>query len=176
MTTSAIQETITENNPKSHFQTAQNSNQNNLIRVIRRNGKVTPYDDSKIRIAMTKAFLAVEGGNAAASKRIHEVVDKMTAQISAAFNRRMPDGGTIHIEDIQDQVELSLMRFGEQRIARAYVLYREDHKKQRESEHQKNIEQQLEPVNQMMIVPESGSPYSFDDNRLKTILASQLSV
>ena len=94
----------------------------NTIQVIRRNGKVTPYDDSKIRIAMTKAFLAVEGGNAAASTRIHEIVDNLTAQISGAFKRRLPDGGTIHIEDIQDQVELFLMRSGEQKIARSYVL------------------------------------------------------
>src|SRR5262249_5602513 len=68
-----------------------------LLRVIRRNGSVTPYDDSKIAVAMTKAFLAVEGGNAAASTRIRELVTRMTDQISEAFRRRWPSGGTIHI-------------------------------------------------------------------------------
>ena len=97
------------------------------IRVIKRNGTVVPYDDSKISVAITKAFLAVEGGTAAASSRIHETVAKLTDQVSATFKRRMPSGGTIHIEDIQDQVELALMRAGEHKIARDYVIYREEH-------------------------------------------------
>ena len=94
------------------------------LRVIKRNGTVVPYDDSKIAIAVTKAFLAVEGGTAAASSRVHETVQTFTKQISDTFNRRMPSGGTVHIEDIQDQVELTLMRNGEHKVARDYVLYR----------------------------------------------------
>jgi ribonucleoside-diphosphate reductase alpha chain len=101
------------------------------IRVIKRNGTVVPYGDDKIAVAMTKAFLAVEGGNAAASSRVHETVAAMTKQISETFKRRMPSGGTIHIEDIQDQVELTLMRTGEQKVARDYVLYREKRAQQR---------------------------------------------
>ncbi len=103
------------------------------LRVIRRNNKIAPYDDNKIAIAMTKAFLAQEGSNAPASNSIHEKVKQLTEQITATFKRRMPNGGTIHIEDIQDQVELLLMRAGEQKIARAYVLYREEHRKARDS-------------------------------------------
>jgi ribonucleoside-diphosphate reductase alpha chain len=94
------------------------------LRVIKRNGSVVSYTDDKISVAITKAFLAVEGGNAAASTRIHETVAKLTDQVSATFKRRMPSGGTIHIEEIQDQVELALMRSGEHKIARGYVLYR----------------------------------------------------
>ncbi len=101
------------------------------LRVIKRNGTVVSYDDSKIAVAITKAFLAVEGGTAAASSRIHETVAKLTAQVSATFQRRMPSGGTLHIEDIQDQVELALMRSGEQKVARSYVIYREEHARQR---------------------------------------------
>lgn len=104
------------------------------LRVIKRNGKLTSYDDSKISIAVTKAFLAVEGGQAAASTRIHEMVAQLTAQISTVFQRRMPSGGTLHIEDIQDQVELALMRAGEHKIARSYVLYREERRRAREEE------------------------------------------
>ncbi len=95
------------------------------VRVIKRNGTVVPYDHGKISVAITKAFLAVEGGTAAASSRIHETVAKLTEQVTAIFKRRMPSGGTIHIEDIQDQVELALMRAGEHKIARDYVIYRE---------------------------------------------------
>ena len=95
-------------------------------RVIRRNGKITGFDATKIAVAVTKAFLAVEGGSAAASKRIHETVDRLTDQVVEAITRRLSGGGTVHIEDIQDQVELALMRAGEHKVARAYVLYREE--------------------------------------------------
>ena len=104
------------------------------FRVIRRNGKVTAYDREKIAIAMTKAFLAVEGGNAAASSRIHEIVGNLAEQVEYALTRRIPDGGTFHIEDIQDQVELALMRSGNQRVARSYVIYREEHARARQEE------------------------------------------
>ncbi|MDH3281976.1 MAG: ATP cone domain-containing protein, partial [Gammaproteobacteria bacterium] len=95
------------------------------VRVIRRNGKVTPFDASKISVAMTKAFLAVEGGTAAASARVHELVARLSTDVVKAVTRNLPGGGTVHIEDIQDQVELALMRAGEQKVARSYVLYRE---------------------------------------------------
>jgi ribonucleoside-diphosphate reductase alpha chain len=96
------------------------------LRVIKRNGAVVAYEDDKITVAITKAFLAVEGGTAAASSRIRELVAELTAQVCGTFQRRMPSGGTVHIEDIQDQVELALMRSGEHKVARAYVLYREE--------------------------------------------------
>jgi len=95
------------------------------LKVIKRNGSVVPYTDEKIIVAITKAFLAVEGAAAAASGRIHETVHALNAQVGEVFKRRMPSGGTVHIEDIQDQVELALMRSGEQKIARSYVIYRE---------------------------------------------------
>ena len=94
------------------------------IRVIKRTGTVVPYTEDKIGVAMTKAFLAVEGGTAAASPRIRELVTGLAGQVSSTFTRRLPSGGTIHIEDVQDQVELALMRSGEHKVARAYVLYR----------------------------------------------------
>ncbi len=97
-----------------------------IYKVVRRNGKVTPFDRSKIEVALTKAFLGVEGGVAAASSRIHDTVRVMSEQVNDNLFRRMPDGGVVHIEDIQDQVELALMRSGERKVARAYVIYRED--------------------------------------------------
>ncbi|HIP53425.1 MAG TPA: ribonucleoside-diphosphate reductase subunit alpha, partial [Chromatiales bacterium] len=102
--------------------------------VIRRNGKVTAFDPNKIAIAMTKAFLAVEGGSAAASTRIHDTVANLTRQVIAALSRQVPEGGTIHIEAIQDQVELALMRAGEHKVARDYVLYREERARKRAEE------------------------------------------
>ena len=94
-------------------------------KVIRRNGAVVGFEPAKISVAVTKAFLAVSGGQGAASARIRELVAGLTEAVVAALIRRQPQGGTFHIEDIQDQVELALMRSGEHDIARAYVLYRE---------------------------------------------------
>ncbi len=99
--------------------------------VIRRNGTLTPFDAGKISVALTKAFLAVEGTNAAASARVHEIVADLTVGIVAALTRHAAAGRTFHIEDIQDQVELALMRGGFHKVARAYVLYREDRARER---------------------------------------------
>ena len=95
------------------------------LRVIKRNGKVVPFEEDKIKVAITKAFLANESGNAAASERIHIKVEDITSDVMEIFDRRMPSGGTIHIEEIQDQVELQLMRNEEYTVARKYILYRE---------------------------------------------------
>ncbi|MBP6097127.1 MAG: ribonucleoside-diphosphate reductase subunit alpha [Methyloversatilis sp.] len=94
-------------------------------KIIRRNGAVVAFEPAKISIAMTKAFLAVNGGQGAASARVREQVAVLTASVVNALVRRLPHGGTFHIEDIQDQVELALMRSAEHDVARAYVLYRE---------------------------------------------------
>jgi ribonucleoside-diphosphate reductase alpha chain len=104
------------------------------LRVIKRTGDVTPFDASKIAVAMSKAFIAVEGDNASGSSRVRDFVKNASESIAHAFQRRMPDGGTVHIEDIQDQVELALMRAGEQKVARAYVLYREAQTRARDAE------------------------------------------
>ncbi len=104
------------------------------LKLIRRNGKLTGFDPAKIAIAMTKAFLAVEGGSAATSSRIREQVQMLTDQVTQALSRHQQGGGTVHIEDVQDQVELALMRGGEQRVARAYVLYREERSRIRKAE------------------------------------------
>jgi len=100
-------------------------------RVIRRNGLVTPFDPTKITVALTKAFLAVEGSTAAGSRRVHDVVEEMTAQVIAALTRRADAGRTFHIEEVQDQVELALMRGEHHKVARAYVLYREERARER---------------------------------------------
>ena len=139
--------------------------------VVRRNGKLTSFDKNKIAVAMTKAFLAVEGGQAAASSRVHETVEKLTTLVVETLTRRQPDGGTFHIEDIQDQVELSLMRNGEQKIARAYVLYREQraHARAEESSGTENTSVDDEIVG-LNVKSADGSLQPLDIVRLKTII------
>ena len=117
------------------------------MRVIKRNGKVVSFEDEKIKVAIMKAFLAVEGGSAAGSSRIHEEVDQMAQDIIKVFERRMPSGGTVHIEEIQDQVELQLMRNEHHKVARTYVLYREARKKERvEEKEDQGIEKNVQEV------------------------------
>ena len=103
-------------------------------KVIRRNGAVVGFEPAKIALAMTKAFLAVNGNQGAASARIREVVAGLTEAVVGTLLRRQPAGGTFHIEDIQDQVELALMRSGQHDVARSYVLYREERSKARAAE------------------------------------------
>jgi ribonucleoside-diphosphate reductase alpha chain len=105
--------------------------QTQSLQVIKRNGSLVGFDPSKISVAVTKAFLAVEGDAAAGSARIHDSVERVTGQVIQAISRRLKAGGKVHIEDLQDQVELALMRAEEQKVARAYVLYREEHARER---------------------------------------------
>jgi len=134
------------------------------LRVIRRNGKIVAYESDKIIIAMTKAFLSQEETNGPASSSIHQKVNQLVNEISQVFFRRMPTGGTIHIEDIQDQVELALMRAGEHRVARAYVLYREERRKARESQ------EAIPDKTLIHVTLDDGLRVPLDMNRLKSIV------
>ena len=139
------------------------------LKVIKRNGQVVPFDNSKISVAITKAFLAVEGGTAAASSRIHETVAKLTTQVMGTFERRMPSGGTIHIEDIQDQVELALMRAGEHKIARDYVIYREEQARKRAQKRALSAEAER-AAGAISVLQPDGSRASLDIERLQTVV------
>ncbi|MEO8384185.1 MAG: ribonucleotide reductase N-terminal alpha domain-containing protein, partial [Betaproteobacteria bacterium] len=103
-------------------------------KIIRRNGSVAPFQPDKIAIALTKAFLAVNGSHEAASARMRDMVQQLTAAVVNSLLRHKPSGGTFHIEEVQDQVELALMRGGAHEVARAYVLYREKRSKERAEE------------------------------------------
>ena len=147
------------------------------FRVIRRNGKVTAYNREKIAVAMTKAFLAVEGGNAAASSRIHEIVGELAEQVELGLTRRIPDGGTFHIEDIQDQVELALMRSGNQRVARAYVIYREEHARARQDQQSEAVVEDIIDDSSISIevtLPD-GSRQALDKRRLHAVVSEACS-
>ncbi|NQY26331.1 MAG: ribonucleoside-diphosphate reductase subunit alpha [Piscirickettsiaceae bacterium] len=136
--------------------------------VIRRNGQVTGFDSSKIAVAITKAFLAVEGESAQDSQRIHETVANITQQVSDSLTRRLDDGGTVHIEDIQDQVELALMRTGEYKTARAYVLYREQQNQKRAEEEKKHPTAVTETT--INVTAADGTKHPLDINRLRNLI------
>jgi len=111
--------------------TAPEAGQWHDFHILRRNGAVAGFEPGKITVAVTKAFLAVNGGQSAASARVRDIVDQITQQVVNALVRSRPNGGTFHIEDVQDHVELALMRSGEHDVARAYVLYREKRAQER---------------------------------------------
>ena len=136
-------------------------------RVMRRNGKVTSFDLDKITVAMTKAFLSVEGSSAAASTRIHNEVELLASKVDGAIKRRFPEGGVIHIEDIQDQVELAIMRAGYQDVARSYVLYREERNQARNSNKVESLEDL--PIKKG-VINEDGSKQDLDITKLRLII------
>ena len=141
------------------------------LRVIRRNSSVTAYDDNKIKVAMTKAFLAVEGEHAANSNRIHDIVEGLAKEITKTFHRRMPNDGVIHIEEIQDQVELSLMREGYHKAARSYVLYREERRKRREQQHQQATHKKTtDTEHNIYVTLDDGVRKPLDIQRMRTIV------
>ena len=135
--------------------------------IIRRNGAVVPFEPAKIAVAMMKAFLAVHGTQGAASASVREVVDGLTQTVIRALVRSRPGGGTFHIEDVQDQVELGLMRGGHHEIARAYVLYRE----KRAQERARKAEQEA-PKAPTLHVLEGGKRVPLDLGRLAGLIES----
>ncbi len=138
------------------------------VQVIRRNGKVTHFDPNKIMVAMTKAFLAVEGGGAAASSRVHDRVRELTEQVTGALTRRLPGGGTVHIEDIQDQVELALMRAGEHKVARDYVIYRDERARERAQKAAATAVVEVE--HQLSVTLADGSTKPLDVERMRRLV------
>ena len=133
--------------------------------VIRRNGAVVPFEPGKIAIAMMKAFLAVHGTQGAASASVREVVDALTQGVIRALVRSRPGGGTFHIEDVQDHVELGLMRGGHHEVARAYVLYRERHSQERAKQ---SVEQA--PAAPVLHVLDAGQRVPLDTARLQQLI------
>ncbi|MEE9328482.1 MAG: ribonucleoside-diphosphate reductase subunit alpha [Cocleimonas sp.] len=167
-TASVIDETMSTTTPNTEQEAV-------VYKVIRRNGKVTPFDCSKIEVALTKAFLGVEGGVAAASSRIHDSVKKMAKQVNDSLFRRMPDGGIVHIEDIQDQVELALMRSGERKVARAYVLYREERAHLRAEKDQLEKPKKTSKKDVLNVITSDGDTRPLDRNRLRKVIAEAVS-
>ena len=141
-----------------------------VLRVIRRNGKVTAFDASKISIAVTKAFLAVEGGAAAASGAVREKVEAITDAVVAGVTRHQSGGGTVHIEDIQDHVELALMRAGEHKVARDYVIYREERSKQRAAENAAKQIAGVPTAPRINVKLDDGRSVALDEQRLHTLV------
>jgi ribonucleoside-diphosphate reductase alpha chain len=152
--------------PKSAGKTSEPSQWHNFS-IIRRNGAVMGFEPSKIAIAMTKAFLAVNGGQGAASARVRELVETLTAQVVNSLVRNRPSGGTFHIEEIQDQVELALMRSGEHDVARAYVLYRE----KRSQERARDTQTQAPAEKSVINVTDNGIERPLDLAQLRHIIA-----
>ena len=135
--------------------------------IIRRNGAVVPFEPNKIAIAMMKAFLAVHGTQGAASASVRETVDGLTQAVVRAMVRSRPGGGTFHIEDVQDSVELGLMRGGHHEIARAYVLYRERRTQERAKQGAQDA-----PVAPTIHVLDRGERVALDLNELKGLIES----
>jgi ribonucleoside-diphosphate reductase alpha chain len=137
--------------------------------IIRRNGAVVPFEPNKIAVAMMKAFLAVHGTQGAASASVRETVDGLTQAVIRALMRSRPGGGTFHIEDVQDQVELGLMRGGHHEIARAYVLYREKRTQERAQERARQATHQMPEIPSLNVI-DGGKKVALDMRRLQALI------
>jgi ribonucleoside-diphosphate reductase alpha chain len=137
-------------------------------KIIRRNGAVVGFEPDKIAVAMTKAFLAVSGGTAAASAGVRDKVAALTQAVVQSLLRRHPAGGTFHIEDVQDQVELAMMRAGEHQVARSYVLYRDERARERSKRIQEAADSQKPRIN----VTVGGAREPLDTARLEILITS----
>jgi len=135
--------------------------------IIRRNGAVVSFEPHKIAVALMKAFLAVHGTQGAASASVRETVEQLTEAVVRGLLRSRPSGGTFHIEDVQDQVELGLMRFGHHEIARAYVLYRE-----RRTQERAKAGQAPAVAAPALMVLDRGERVPLDDARLQGLIES----
>ncbi len=136
-------------------------------KIIRRNGAVVGFEPDKIAVAMTKAFLAVSGNTAAASAGVRDKVHALTQAVVQSLMRRHPAGGTFHIEDVQDQVELAMMRAGEHQVARSYVLYREERARERAKRAQEAAEAQKPSIHVMV----GGAKVPLDIAKLEGLIA-----
>ena len=135
--------------------------------IMRRNGAVVPFEPQKITTAMMKAFLAIHGSQGSASTSVRDVVENLTHTVVRALMRSRPGGGTFHIEDVQDQVELGLMRSGNHEVARAYVLYRERRNQERHQLHTKHA-----PASPELHVMEHGQRVALDVKKLNDRIAA----
>ena len=154
------------------------------LSVIRRDGSITPFKSDKISNAIKKAFLAQtkirtnKDKDKEQKNSIHKTVQELTDKVVTALTRRIADGDMIHIEDIQDQVELALMRDEHHKVARAYVLYREQRAASRY--HTKKLKEQIGgKVSSMMVTKRDGQtePVSLDKitNRV-SVLSTGLAI
>ena len=139
--------------------------------IIRRNGAVVPFEPNKIAVALMKAFLAVHGTQGAASASVREVVEELTQNVVRALVRSRPGGGTFHIEDVQDQVELGLMRSSNHEVARAYVLYRERRTQER-AQQQQQVATETTPSEPALHVIDGGKRVALDLNYLKSLMVN----
>ncbi|TCN37486.1 ribonucleoside-diphosphate reductase alpha chain [Kribbella orskensis] len=138
------------------------------LTVVRRDGSTTTFDPTKISVALSKAFLAVEGTEAGSSHRVRDLVADLTARVVAALTSRGDARRSVQVEDIQDQVELALMRAGEHQVARAYVLYREERSRARTPENAAELSTQPPAIT---VRAADGSTAPLDVERLRLIVA-----
>lgn len=100
-------------------------------RVRTRDETFRAFEPERIARAIGKAMLAADGTGAPSEGRLRQVAT-LTRHVCEALTRTRPEGGTVWLEEIQDQAELALMRAGEHEAARRFVLWREARRRERE--------------------------------------------
>ncbi len=132
------------------------------LSVIKRDGNVVMFDAQKVELAIKKCAVDVLNGNL--SSKHHEVISEAVNFVCRAVTRQ--GAATVHIEAIQDAVELALMRAGEHQLARGYVLFREAQAQKRASKDA--------PVAAFLIVDAAGQKVAFDAPTLLAQLKAEI--
>lgn len=129
------------------------------VRLIRRNGNVVPWSETKIEIAVRKAFLTIKANPEPAIDIARGVTERI----------RRGDQSFVHIEDVQDMVQEELMRQGHFKAAEHYILYRAQRSRMREE-----AEANAEDPNQEFMVTvttDDGQSSFWDGTELKKRIA-----
>jgi len=128
------------------------------VRLIRRNGAVVPWNESKIEHACRQAFLSVKE-DAESARVISRAVTERIRRGDQAF---------IHIEDVQDLVQEELMKHGFFKVAESYILYRAQRSKMREVEALQPVAGSAEQDSLIVVRSRDGSSVFWDGSELKS--------
>ena len=126
------------------------------VRLIRRNGNVVPWSETKIEIAVRKAFLTIHE-NPEPAVDIAKAVTEMV---------RRGDQSFVHIEDVQDHVQEELMRQGHYKAAQHYILYRAERGRQR-TEDEESAFEDLSQDSMIVVTTPDGDSSFWDGMELK---------
>ncbi len=92
---------------------------NQITHVVKRSGAIVPFNPDRIINAIYRAAVAVGG-------RDHATAEKLGLQVVRLLQENTPPGHVPNIEEIQDLVEKVLIENGHAKVAKAYILYRDE--------------------------------------------------
>lgn len=138
--------------------------------VIQNNGAIVSFDPSKILETIIKAFLAVHNESSEISSRIYDIIVKFTNKIVITLIDRHPNGYIFYIQDIQNQVNLTLIEAKDCEVAHAYILLHHTKKLKKEKQQDTYIKNIQTP--QLRIIKTGGQSCPLDIQEIRTLISA----